>query len=252
MNLPFISREQSWQSQYGNYYGSAQKMPLKKILLIGGAIVVVAIIVTVAVIVAKNQRLPEDIADDDIIAGIVDPGEVDESLNEHLREAVKDEPYKNFTTTTANTKYADLDEDFLPTNVEDGIDEEVLVYSAAFSVLGGKYVSPLSLDKDNLEDKADSLGISIRKINAANSNVLNFYLDNGSIMIIKAKGNSPFSDSDKFVLVYAGNLELGTYEYYTPGEKCTGCTVPFTITKLDLFSAMKSNEIFYVLSKEVE
>ncbi len=251
MNIPFLSREQSWQSQYGDYYGSAQKKPMKKLLLIGGAIAVVVIIIVVVVVTTSNN-VPGDEAEDDIIADLVDPNEVDESLNDRLKELAKDSPYKNYESSFDATKYSDISEDFLPTNLEDGVDDEILVYSAAFSILSEKYVSAVTFQEQTPEEKAVDLGIKIEKVKALSSNILNYYLDDNSVVIIKAKGDEPFSEKGKLVLVYAGRPALGVYEYYASDQKCAGCSVPFVINKLDLFSAMKGDEEFYVLSKEVE
>lgn len=244
MNNPFAP-----QAQY--YYGSAPQKPIKKYLMIGGLILVVGIVIAVIASIVSSVA-SSDPDEDSVIADLVDPSEMDEALNENLAKRIQNNPHRDYISSSNETKYFDIADDYFPINLEAGMNEENLIYSAAFSILVGKYVSPVTLENSTIADKAMDSGITIEEVDAVNANALDYYLDDFSVVIIKGKGEAPFSERGKMVLIYAGSPGLGIYQYYTTEGLCGECSLPLVVNRIDLFKSLKSDEKFYILKKEVE
>ena len=83
-----------------------------------------------------------------------------------------------------------------------------------------------------------------------NSNILNYYLDNDAVVVIFAKGEEPYSEEGKAILLFGGYLVDGLYFYFSPkreyeaGEERTEM-----IPKTKLFESIQSGEKFYILKE---
>ena len=245
----FVSIEPSRPNHYSSYYNQAatpKKFNLKFAII--GGLLVIAIVSTVAVAIMTNSSSEDDIDTDKFIADYIDPGEVDEALNSHLAELIASAPHTDYNILSTKTPYIDSPTYLLPTAKEANFNNQSLVYATAFSVLKQQLINPESLTDEQIAEKLDELGITVTQVSAVNSKALNYYLDQKSVVIFYAKGDEPFAQDGKWVLIYAGQPELGLYNYYTTGQLCDGCEAPFIINKLQLFSALKSDEQFYILS----
>jgi len=244
----FVSIEPSQPNPYSSYYnGAAASNKSKLKFAIIGGLLVVAIVSAVAVAIVTNSNSggeDDGVDTDQLVADYVDPGEVDETLNSHLAELVATAPHTNYSVLSAQTPYFDTYNYLLPTTKESGFDSQALAYSAAFSILKQQAVNP----DEQIAESADEYNITVKQVPVVNSKALNYYLDQKSVVIFHAKGKEPFTQDGKWVLVYAGQPELGLYNYYTSGQLCEGCEAPFVINKLQLFSALESDEQFYILS----
>ena len=239
----FVSIEPSRHNPYSDYYNKSKKFNLKFALIIG--LLVIAIAATIAVVISSKNGDQND----ENIANLVDPGEVDETLNSHLTELLSSAPHTDYSTLSAETPYLNASTNFLPISSESNYNDESLVYAAAFSILKQRIISPQDLSDEENANFANDIDVSITQSSVINSKALNYYLDQESVVIFYAKGDEPFSQDGKWVLVYAGQPELGIYYYYTSGQLCAeGCEAPFVINKLQLFSALQSDEQFYILS----
>ena len=244
----FVSIEPSRPNPYSSYYNesAASNKSKLKFAIIGGLLVVAIVsAVTVAIVTNSGSGGEDDgVNTDQLVADYVDPSEIDETLNSHLAGLVATAPHTNYSILSAKTPYFDAYNYLLPTTKESGFDSQALAYSAAFSILKQQAINP----NEQIANSADEHGITVEQVPVVNSKALNYYLDQKSVVLFYAKGKEPFTQDGKWVLVYAGQPELGLYNYYTSGQLCEGCEVPFIINKLQLFSALESDEQFYILS----
>lgn len=243
-----MSIEPSRPNPYSSYYNesAASNKSKLKFAIIGGLLVVAIVsAVTVAIVTNSGSGGEDDgVNTDQLVADYVDPSEIDETLNSHLAELVVTAPHTNYSILSTQTPYFDTYNYLLPTTKESGFDSQALAYSAAFSILKQQAINP----NEQIVNGADEHGITVGQVPVVNSKALNYYLDQKSVVLFYAKGKEPFTQDGKWILVYAGQPELGLYNYYTSGQLCEGCEVPFTINKLQLFSALESDEQFYILS----
>lgn len=230
-------------------YNQPQK-PLKKVLIIAGiALVAVGTIIFIASLISRRIDSSEE---DEEISFLIDPADEQEELYPELAKATEGMMRKNYSSDTDETAFYNLPEKYFPLSLESGTDESALVYSVAFSALNNSYVSPVALEKISIKEAALNYGITITEIAGANANILYYYLDNNAIVLIEGKGDAPFSETGKSVLVYAASPLLGLLRYYAVGEVCDGCAVQATISKIDLFAALKSDAKFYVIKRGIE
>ena len=230
-------------------YNQPQK-PLKKILIIAGITLIA--VGTIAFIVTLVSKQIDSNEEDEEISFLIAPAEEQEELYPELAKAVEDIAQRNYSSDTDETAFYNLPENYFPLSLESGTAESALVYSVAFSALNSSYVSPVALEKTSIEEAALNYGITITEIAGANANILHYYLDNNAIVLIEGKGDAPFSETGKSVLIYAASPLLGLFRYYAVGKACDGCAVQTTISKIDLFAALKSDAKFYVIKRGIE
>lgn len=151
--------------------------------------------------------------DDDEIAEITDVANVTEQLSAHLAALVKGEEHEDYISTSFATRYLDV----TPEKI-----------SADFGL--------------SLDFPLDLPASRTTEVIAMNSNILNYYLDQGNLVAIYAKGTDPFTEDGSQILVQAARPVDALFQIYSPDE-----SEAQIVTKLDIFGTMINNERFFII-----
>ena len=150
---------------------------------------------------------------------IIDAG-AQEVLNAELAEEVRKSPYLN---------YAPLE-----------------------TVLGYPSASPEQVCQDfglACADFANPENIpAAKKVDPINSNGLNYYLEQGKIVVISATGGTPFSATGKAIVVYAGYPENANYRVFDPSEQVLNAY--YILSRAELYNHITGVPNFYILEKD--
>lgn len=144
-----------------------------------------------------------------------DASEEAETLNALLAEAVKNNPHAAYITKLSDTKYRSM------------IPDELL--------------SALSLTRAELSKPSSSSRFT--KVSAMNSNVLNYYLDQGAVVVIVAKGEGLFSKNGSALVVYAADYAMPIYSVFRPSAENTDADY---VSRTAIFNDIVGLADFYV------
>lgn len=208
------------------HHEQSKKSPLPLIAGVA-AIIIIATVGIVVGIVANTSTDGEVESDgDEIIAETDEAWEIEnfedfseksERLNARLAELVKTSPYADYTSTS--------------TEVDNSNN---LFNHAKDAIVNNEFDSFLSQYSEN-----------ITTVQAMNSNILNYYLDRGDIVIIDADGEAPYTNSP--VVIFGGSPVDGLYSVYhkaiADGENQA------MYTKLDLFNNITGDAKFYAVTE---
>jgi len=203
----------------------------KKTLLIFGIIGVLAIAATVIIITLSNvpkveapqaQTTPttqtEDVPPSEEVLDPEEEGDATEeaeTLNALLAEAVKNNPHAAYETKLSDTKYR--------------------------SITPNELLFTLNLTRAELSKPSSSSRFT--KVTAMNSNALNYYLDQGAIVVIVAKGESLFSKNGSSLVVYAADYAFPVYAVFRPSS---GSSEAGYVSRSAIFNDIIGLADFYV------
>ncbi|MBR1795715.1 hypothetical protein IJ765_00440 [Candidatus Saccharibacteria bacterium] len=213
------SRAEAYQRQLG-ISQSEKRTPTMFLVFMFSILVIIGTAVAM-VFLAEQQPDNENIAEDGAVdlAGYSDAVNQTEELNAHLTALLKGEPHSDYVSNTELSKYSNM--------------------------------SPEEIARDfglKIDDgKIEIIGDNYTTLWAMNSNILNYYLDNGQIAVIYAKGGYPFTTEGKTIIVYGGRPVDALYYTYPYTENSYGYKYDI-VTKLELFESMTRAEEFKVLT----
>ena len=203
-----------------------KKLPLPLIAGVAAIIIIAAVSIVVGIVANTSTDGEAESGDDEIIAETDEAWEIEnfedfseksEQLNARLAELVKISPYADYVSTSTE------------------VDNSNNLFShAKDAIINNELGSFLSQYSEN-----------ITTVSAMNSNILNYYLDRGDIIIIDAEGEAPYTNGP--VAIFGGSPVDGLYSVYhkgiADGEDQT------MYTKLDLFNNITGDAKFYVVTE---
>ena len=189
---------------------------------------------------------------------LIDLASEKEKLPSAFEDIAKKNPNYGYITTSNQSKYTEVLGKHLY-NDKNGEEDNSLANALASGVgiLSNRKVEPIDFafgDEEEFEDvknaAASKYGIAIESLEAINANILNYYLDNGGVVVFFAKGKTPYSEEGRAILVFGGYLADGIYTIFSPEQNSTLNDTPRTelIPKTTLFGGLKSEIKFYVLT----
>ena len=211
--------------------------------------------VLIGMIVSQRMKAQEDA---EYLDYLVDLASEKEELNDRLKEIVKNDPNYEYFSTSFETKYMDVPGRHFYR--KDGVDSTANALASGVGVLTGRKVEveDFVTNETDLESFTktigDKYGVELYTSGGMNANILNYHLDHSEVVVISAKGDEPYSETGRAILVFGGRLVDGLYLVYSPegrAEEYTGSKIE-TIPKTTLFESMKSDEKFYVLKTQEE
>ena len=213
------SRAEAYQRQFGA--SQPEKRTPTMFLVFMFSILVIIGTAVAMVFLADQQPDNENAAEDGAIdlAGYSDATNQSEELNAHLAALLKGEPHLDYISNTELLQYSSMSPEEITHNFGLKIDDEKI------EIIGNNYTT----------------------LWAMNSNILNYYLDNGQIAVIYAKGDYPFSAEGRTIVVYGGRPADALYYIYPYTENSYGYKYDI-VTKLELFESMTGAEEFKVLT----
>lgn len=224
---------------------------LPKILAIAVWIfALVTVGVLIGMIVSQRMKAQEDA---EYLNFLVDLASEKEKLNDGLKEIVKNDPHYEYHATTYETKYMEVPGRHF--YKEDRVGSTANALASGVGILTGRKVevNDFVTNETDLESFTktigDKYGVELYTSGGMNANILNYHLDHSEVVVISAKGDEPYSEAGRAILVFGGRLVDGLYQVYSPegdAEEHTGSKAE-TIPKTTLFESMKSDEKFYVL-----
>lgn len=225
--------------------------PWIKYVTIGVWIVAFLVILLVIVIIVKqnHEKQEEAIYEE----WLVDLASETEELNPDLLEIVKDDPNYKYKTSTTQSQFTEMPANSLSYNK----DYSSLANSLAsgVSVLTGKKAKPEDFvlnategDKYDFGAIPEKYNAEITEVEAMNANILNYYLDNDSVVVIYAKGGEPYDNEGRAILIIGGYLVDGVYAFFSPMEYGQSSDEEIALApKTMIFEAMKSDVRFFVI-----
>ena len=190
--------------------------------------------------------------------GVTDSSEEYETLNQYLSSNLSQIAHSDYESPSSSTPFSDVPETYFYHSSSDISDQKSTVFASVLSILHSAPISPseiqlLSSEKsisttsdDFFKLLSQYYDLHYKELIAANHNILNYYLDNNAVVIIRAKGSLIYSKTqDTYVLVYASYPADGIYfvssptieTYYLNGA-----------TRSELLSTIAGEAIFYVFS----
>lgn len=240
----------------GGYYTNNDPASPKRKIVFGILIyLIIAALALLVVFVFQTVVNPAETTEieggdsDEYLVTAVDPGETEEKLSPELERQKDTIAHGNYVSTSDETKY--LDWDIVSAIPRNKANERAAVFAVAFAAISQRndnYYNDIIYY--GVENVGAENGIATRELTAINSHALDYYLDNGAVVVAQASGAEPFSESGKYVLIYAGQPLLGVYRYYSTEPICAECSYPTAINKLQLFAAMQTNLKFYVIGPQ--
>lgn len=203
-----------------------KKSPLPLIASVAAVIIIAAVGIVVGIVANTNTDGEVESGDDEIIAETDEAWEIEnfedfseksERLNARLAELVKTSPYADYTSTS--------------TEVDNSNN---LFNHAKDTIINNEFDSFLSQYSEN-----------ITTVSAMNSNILNYYLDRGDIVIINAEGEAPYTNGP--VVIFGGSPVDGLYSVYHKGIADGEDQAMYT--KLDLFNNITGDAKFYAVTE---
>jgi hypothetical protein len=202
----------------------------KKPLIIGGTIILlmVCFVGVAAVFMFKTENTETDDSGavaasgeqtEEDVSSLVDLADQTETLPDGFMSAIVNDPNISYKSTSTDIENSN-------TTVFEQVKE--------------------SISNGDIKELLYSGKIEVAKYEAMNSNMLNYYLDNGKIVVIESTGSEWF-EGGGIILVYGGDLLDGTY-YLLDNKNAN--SEPIIISKLDLFKSIETSTTFYVVSGE--
>ena len=200
-----------------------------------------------------------------------DATESEEVLNDHLSSLLSSAAHRDYVSDSYSTRYSNAPASLLYSSNLDWWDvgsgpkqngASITAFATALSILSSARYTPASVayvtydesfwdlfdtPPSNLYERLASFyGLFFRELPVMNSNILNYYLDNDCVVIVKARGKTPFSSSeDSYLVVYGGDLISGFYSVSSP---TLDEFLDTALVRSDLFESLVSDEAFYVFA----
>lgn len=194
----------------------------------------------------------------------------EEVLNEHLTELVKKDPYAGYVSESTQTRYTLVSPDYFYDatkkwwNVCEGSAKNgasITAFATVISALSDKLITPASVGyiaksqdiwnlcgnapDDLIEKLANYYGLFYREVPAMNSNILNYYLDQDTVVIIYGSGKTPYTENGAYLVVLGGYPSDESYLVSSPTDAHYRNN---QATRIEILEMLTGNEKFYVLS----
>ncbi|MBQ3293973.1 hypothetical protein IJG96_02465 [Candidatus Saccharibacteria bacterium] len=223
----------------GNQNRKFYKNPL--FLAATGILLVSALIVLVLVFINRNQD------DNDGEPSVTDASEEYETLNNTLESLISSNPHKDYQSSSSTTHYINAPESYFYDASDYNYFTDTLLFTSTLSILSQTKITPKSsFSNTSFQDLATKNNLSYQQLNAANHNILNYYLDHDAVIIICATGSFLYSETEPTcLLVYAAAPADGIYYISSPTNP------PYImngVTRTELLSNIKDSATFHIFS----
>jgi len=210
------SRAEAYQRQLG-VTQSEKRTPTMFLVFMFSILVIIGTVVAMVFLAGEQPDNKEAENFDDLYA--VEDASMSEKLNENLAEEVRKSPYVNYSSS--NLIIGDTESS--PQQICDRL-----------GVTCSAFVNPENIP-------------SIEKISPINSNGLNYYLEQGKIIVIKAIGEAPYSAEGKVIVVYAGYVQDAVYAAFDPSAQ--DFSINWLVSRTELFSSITGAVQFYAIGE---
>jgi hypothetical protein len=202
-------RNQQMQ-QYQQYVQAPKPKPKWLLPAIIGLAVVI-LIVAVVIILSASGAIDDDTTSQEFLDNVYNDLDGAEELNEKFKSAVAKNEHNNYMTSTPETEYVTLTPDAV--------------------------VGALGLGRSDLAKPATSS--MLVKTTAMNSNAMDYYLDQGNIIVMIAKHEG--ETSTKTLVIYARS------DFFYVAFEVAGTFQKTQFTRSDIFNNIEGVPDFYIM-----
>ncbi len=208
-------------------------------------IVALATVILSAIIIIVIMVLNKNNTDDE--PSVTDASEEYETLNNTLESLISSNPHKNYESSSSTTRYINTPESYFYDASNYSYSTNTLLFASSISILSQTKVTPQSsFSNDSFQNLATKNHLSYQQLDAANHNILNYYLDNDAVIIICATGSFLYLETENScLLVYASAPADGVYYISSPTNQTY---IMNGVTRNELLSNIKDSATFHVFS----